>query len=125
MAQTAAGHAVHQLLLSVRALLDALRQWSEQRMDETQVSDAYVNFGNNFNATITEFRALRIDMDDLLKIPDELRSSLENCLAEDQTPRTLDVYLPPVNKTMKKLLQGLADRQHMYRQVMPQARRWS
>ena len=63
MAQTAAGHAVHQLLLSVRALLDALRQWSEQRMDETQVSDAYVNFGNNFNTTITEFRALRIDME--------------------------------------------------------------
>ena len=42
MAQTAAGHAVHQLLLSVRALLDALRQWSEQRMDETQVSDSLV-----------------------------------------------------------------------------------
>ena len=76
MAQTAAGHAVHQLLLSIRALLDALRQWSEQRMDETQVSDAYVNFGNNFNTTITEFRALRIDMEcvSLLSILSHTRS---------------------------------------------------
>lgn len=114
---------MHQLLLSVRGLLEALRQWSEQRMDETDVSDAYVHFGNNFNATITEFRALRIDMDDLLIVPDELRGHLEQCLAEEPSPRALDGFLPPVNMTMKKLLQGLADRQPLYRQVLPQARR--
>ncbi len=51
-------------------------------------------------------------------MPDELRGVLVQCLSEEASKETLEVYLPDVRKSLTKLLQGLRGKQSIYRQIM-------
>ena len=53
---------VHNLLSSTKQLQEILRQWSLNQATETQVSDAYVQVGTEFNATIGAFAYHQIDL---------------------------------------------------------------
>lgn len=50
------------LLVSIKALLESLTHWSEQKIDENAVSDVYVRFGNDFNTAVAAFASFNIDM---------------------------------------------------------------
>jgi hypothetical protein len=54
--------AVARLLVSIKALLESLTNWSQLRVDENEVSNMYVQFGNDFNTTIAAFGLFNIDM---------------------------------------------------------------
>lgn len=54
--------AVTRLLVSIKALLEALTNWSVSKNTEKQVSDVYVRLGNDFNAAVAAFAAFSIDM---------------------------------------------------------------
>ncbi|KAJ2918634.1 hypothetical protein MD484_g1752, partial [Candolleomyces efflorescens] len=86
--------AVTRLLVSIKALLESLTQWSQQQVDETHVSDVYVRLGNDFNAAVAAFAAFNIDMAELVSVPEDLRVILEQCLAEEATGENLELYLP-------------------------------
>ena len=49
-------------MVSIKALLESLTQWSKATVDEGQVSDVYVRLGNDFNAAVAAFGAFGIDM---------------------------------------------------------------
>lgn len=55
---------------------------------------------------------------DLMSIPEDLRDVLETCLAEDATPDNLAIYLPKVRAIITRLLQGLRNKQSMYRRIV-------
>lgn len=57
-----------------------------------------------------------------MSVPDELRGILEQCLSEDASPQTLEVYLPDVRRVITKLLQGLRGKQSIYRQVVSETK---
>ncbi|PPR01693.1 hypothetical protein CVT24_001520 [Panaeolus cyanescens] len=107
--------AVTRLLVSIKQLLEALTLWSQRRMDEEGVSDVYVRLGNDFNAAVNAFTQFDIDMSELLSVPDDLRTVLEQCLAEEATHDNLDLYLPSVRQIITNLLQGLRGKQSIYR----------
>ncbi|KAF9453545.1 AIP3-domain-containing protein [Macrolepiota fuliginosa MF-IS2] len=115
--------AVTRLLVSIKALLESLTQWSAQQIDELTVSDVYVRFGNDFNTAVAAFASFNIDMSELVTVPDDLRLVLEQCLSEDATPDNLEIYLPNVRKIITDLLQGLREKQTAYRKVMTEHRR--
>jgi len=48
--------------VAIKQLLEALTQWSNGRMTETDVSDVYVRLGNDFNAAVAAFSQYNIDM---------------------------------------------------------------
>ena len=50
------------LLVSIKGLLESLTKWSEQQMTDMDVSDVYVQLGNDFNAAVAAFAAYNIDM---------------------------------------------------------------
>ncbi|KAJ8095167.1 Bud site selection protein 6 [Marasmius tenuissimus] len=110
--------AVTRLLVSIKKLLEALTEWSNLKMDENQVSDVYVQLGNNFNAAVAAFGAFNIDMSELMSVPDDLRQVLEQCLSEDATSENLEIYLPTVRSIITNLLQGLRGKQSIYRRLV-------
>ncbi|KAJ3496763.1 hypothetical protein NLJ89_g10441 [Agrocybe chaxingu] len=110
--------AVTRLLVSIKQLLEALTQWSQLRMDEEGVSNVYVRLGNDFNAAVAAFGQFNIDMSELLSVPDDLRTVLEQCLAEDATTENLEIYLPSVRQIITNLLQGLRGKQSIYRRIV-------
>ncbi|KXN86601.1 Bud site selection protein 6 [Leucoagaricus sp. SymC.cos] len=115
--------AVTRLLVSIKALLESLTQWSEQKIDEGAVSDVYVRFGNDFNTAVAAFASFNIDMSELVSVPDDLRVVLEQCLSEEATAENLEIYLPNVRKIITDLLQGLREKQTIYRKIMTDHRR--
>ncbi|KAK0447364.1 uncharacterized protein EV420DRAFT_1276083, partial [Desarmillaria tabescens] len=117
--------AMTRLLMSIKMLLEALTQWSLLEVDETHVSDVYVQLGNDFNAAVAAFAAFNIDMNELLSVPDDLRTVLEQCLAEDPTSGNLEIYLPTVRQIITQLLQGLRGKQSTYRRLISNHRRRS
>ncbi|KAF9563985.1 AIP3-domain-containing protein [Agrocybe pediades] len=110
--------AVTRLLVSIKQLLEALTLWSQLRMDEDGVSNVYVRLGNDFNAAVAAFAQFNIEMNELLSVPDDLRTVLEQCLAEDATPENLELYLPNVRQIITNLLQGLRGKQSIYRRIV-------
>ncbi|KAH8116300.1 AIP3-domain-containing protein [Phellopilus nigrolimitatus] len=110
--------AVTRLLVAIKQLLEALTLWSTLKMSESQVSDVYVRLGNDFNAAVAAFRSFNIDMNELLSVPEDLRSILEQCLSEDATPSNLEIYLPTVRQIITSLLQGLRSKQSVYRRIV-------
>ena len=50
------------LLVAIKQLLESLTNWSVGKMSENQVSDVYVQLGNDFNTCVTAFGAYDIDM---------------------------------------------------------------
>ncbi|KAJ1306786.1 hypothetical protein OPQ81_007772 [Rhizoctonia solani] len=107
--------AVTRLLVATKQLLESLTNWSKGTMSESDVSDVYVQMGNDFNSAVAAFQASGIDMSDLMSVPDDLRAVLEQALAEEATPENLDVYLPEVRAIIKNLLHGLRAKQHDYK----------
>ncbi|KAJ8694967.1 Bud site selection protein 6 [Pleurotus ostreatus] len=114
--------AVTRLLVAIKQLLEALTSWSQLKMDENQVSDVYVRLGNDFNAAVAAFSAFNIDMRELLSVPEDLRTVLEACLAEDATPENLERFLPIVRQIITNLLQGLRGKQSIYRRIVSEHR---
>lgn len=55
---------------------------------------------------------------ELLRVPEDLRYILEQCLSEEATPSNLEIYLPTVRKTITDLLQGLREKQSLYRSIV-------
>ncbi|KAJ8516862.1 hypothetical protein ONZ45_g5859 [Pleurotus djamor] len=109
--------AVHQLLLSTKQLQESLRLWSTGQASETEVSDVYVGFGTDLNVVIRAFSAHRIDMNDILSIPQDLRAVLEQCLSEDPSPEALETYMPGVRQVIYKLLKGLQMKEAAWKAV--------
>lgn len=60
--QPAVESAVTRLLVSIKQLLEALTNWSNEKATETEVSDVYVRLGNDFNAAVAAFASYHIDM---------------------------------------------------------------
>lgn len=60
---------------------------------------------------------------ELVSVPDELRVVLEQCLSEEATAENLEIYLPNVRKIITNLLQGLREKQTIYRKIMTDHRR--
>ncbi|KAG9037546.1 Bud site selection protein 6 [Tulasnella sp. JGI-2019a] len=108
--------AVTRLLVAIKQLLESLTSWSVGKMTDGQVSDVYVQLGNDFNTCVTAFGAYDIDMRDLLTVPMALRTVLETALAEEPSPANLDVFLPEVRQIITDLLQGLRGKQSIFRQ---------
>ncbi|THH32037.1 hypothetical protein EUX98_g2140 [Antrodiella citrinella] len=114
--------AVSTLLGLTRQLQDVLRLWSLGQASESQVSDAYILVGMQFNATVNAFARYHVDLSDLFSVPAELRNTLEICLGEDPCQRTLDRYMPAVRAIVFTLLQGLQAKQGPYRKAVEGAR---
>ncbi|KAF8636367.1 hypothetical protein AX17_003552 [Amanita inopinata Kibby_2008] len=57
-------------------------------------------------------------MSELISVPDDLRSVLEQCLAEEATQENLELYLPNVRQIITSLLQGLRGKQSIYRRIV-------
>ncbi|KAJ7270617.1 hypothetical protein B0H12DRAFT_1093117 [Mycena haematopus] len=107
--------AVRNLLLSTKQLQKILTQWSLGQVSETQVSDVYVQVGTDFNAAIQAFAYHRIEINEIHSVPQELRTVLEQCLAEDPSPQVLAMFMPEVRQVLVKLLRGLQSRQEAWR----------
>lgn len=54
--------AVQNLLISTKRLQEVLRLWSVEQASEGDVSDMYVQIGNEFNLTVSAFAEHQIDM---------------------------------------------------------------
>lgn len=87
------------------------------RASETQVSDVYVQLGNEFNTMVTAFARHNIDMSEIYAVPRELRAVLEQCLAEDPSPQVLEQYMPAVRTILYHLLEGLKNKQNDYKRA--------
>ncbi|KAF5316217.1 hypothetical protein D9619_006644 [Psilocybe cf. subviscida] len=107
--------AVSTLLASTRSLEKTLELWSRRKASDDDVSDVFVEIGHEFNATINAFGHYGIDLSDIHCIPSELRTVLEQCLAEDPSPAILQRFLPDLRKVLVKLLKGLQCRQSIWR----------
>lgn len=42
--------------------MESLTKWSEQKISDMDVSDVYVQLGNDFNAAVAAFSAYNIEM---------------------------------------------------------------
>ncbi|KAJ7092444.1 hypothetical protein B0H15DRAFT_922023 [Mycena belliarum] len=105
---------VRALLLGTKALQTALAQWAAGQVSETHVSDVYVQIGTDFNNTIQAFAYHRIDLREIHSVPGELRTVLEQCLAEDPSPEVLAQFMPEVKAILVKLLRGLQARREAW-----------
>ncbi|KAH9931784.1 actin interacting protein 3-domain-containing protein [Fomitopsis serialis] len=114
--------AVTRLLVSIKQLLESLTKWSASEVDESFISDVYVRLGNDFNGAVAAFAMYRIEMTELMGVPEALRAVLETCLSEEATKETLDQYLPKVRGIITDLLQGLRQKQSMYRRIVSDSR---
>ncbi|KAI0033369.1 actin interacting protein 3-domain-containing protein, partial [Vararia minispora EC-137] len=120
--QPAVESAVTRLLVSIKQLLESLTRWSNVQASEEDVSDVYVRLGNDFNAAVAAFASYNIDMSELLSVPDDLRTVLEDCLSEEPSQTTLEKYLPKVRGIITSLLQGLRAKQTVFRQIVPSSK---
>jgi len=99
--------AVHGLLEATRRLQDVLNEWGAHTASVDDVSDVYVRVVEEFNAAIQAFAECGIDLGDLYVVPQEMRATLEQCLAEEPSPEALARFLPELKQTLIKLLRGL------------------
>ncbi|KAF8318739.1 AIP3-domain-containing protein [Clavulina sp. PMI_390] len=118
--QPAVDSIVTRLLVAIKQLLEALQLWSTGVMSDVDVSNVYVQLGNEFNQAVTAFNSYRIDMTDLEDIPQSLREVLENALSNDASPAVLDIYLPQVRAIITTLLTGLRSKQDAYKEAAAQ-----
>ncbi|EAU90902.1 hypothetical protein CC1G_02289 [Coprinopsis cinerea okayama7 len=107
--------AVQNLLASTKRLQQVLKDWSKARATVTDVSDVYVQIGTEFNTVIHAFAYHQIDLSDIHIVPQEMRTILEVCLAEEPSPEVLDQYMPELKQTLVKLLKGLQVRQEAWK----------
>jgi len=102
------------LLVSTQRLQEVLRLWSVGQASEGDVSDMYVQIGNQLNLTISAFEQHQIDLSDVNSIAGDLRGVLERCLSEEPSPEVLDTFMPEVRHVLFNLLSGLKKQQESW-----------
>ncbi|AET37665.1 formin-mediated actin nucleation enhancer Ecym_1439 [Eremothecium cymbalariae DBVPG len=107
---------VTKLLISTKTLLQRLTQWSKKAATESQVSDAYVQLGNDFKLVSKHFAHAGIEVNDLGDVPMELRRVLEVALREPPSEETLNRYLPQIREIIVNLLEKLKAKQYRLKQ---------
>ncbi|AAS53866.1 AFR495Cp [Eremothecium gossypii ATCC 10895] len=113
---------VTKLLISTKTLLQRLTQWSRKSASESQVSDAYVQLGNDFKLVSKHFAHAGIEVTDLGDVPMELRRVLEVALREPATEETLNKYLPHIREIIVSLLDKLKAKQSQLKQKKSERR---
>ncbi|WVQ80470.1 hypothetical protein IAT38_002575 [Cryptococcus sp. DSM 104549] len=108
---------ITRLLVTTKQLLQGLEQWSQCIISENDVSDIYVRLGNGFETCVQAFQRAGIETSELSSIPQDLRTCLEQCLAEEQSKDTLEQYLPNIRAIIYNLLQGLKQKQTQFKRL--------
>ncbi|KAG5366268.1 Bud site selection protein 6 [Yarrowia sp. B02] len=102
---------VTHLLVATKQLLESLTQWARGAASEQDVSDIYVNLGNEFNIACRAFLNAGLPVTDMGDVPQALRTVLEKALSEEASQENLDLYLPSIREIIINLLQGLKKKQ--------------
>lgn len=97
--------------MSTKHLLQRLTQWSKGQANEKNISDAYVQLGNDFKLVSKHFKHSGLDVADLGDVPMSLRRVLEVALRESPSVETLDRYLPRIREIIVTLLDKLKVKQ--------------
>lgn len=84
---------------------------------ETDISDAYVQLGNEFKVACRAFSNAGVDVSDLGDVPHSLRIVLEEALCESPSQESLDKFLPSIREIIVSLLQNLKTKQAVARQL--------
>ncbi|ODV64506.1 formin-mediated actin nucleation enhancer, partial [Ascoidea rubescens DSM 1968] len=108
---------VTRLLVATKHLLNSLTQWAKLNASEKDVSDAYVELGNNFKLSCKAFSAAGVDVSDLGDVPYDLRVVLESALCEPASQETLDKFLPKIREIIVRLLNNLKKKQHYKNEI--------
>lgn len=106
---------VTRLLVATKHLLESLTQWAKKSATETDISDAYVQLGNEFKVACRAFSNAGVDVTDLGDVPHSLRVVLEEALCEPPSQESLDRFLPTIREIIVTLLQNLKSKQAMVR----------
>ncbi|CAN6655201.1 bud site selection protein 6 [Trichomonascus vanleenenianus] len=106
---------VTRLLVATKKLLESLTQWARGDASEQDVSDVYVNLGNEFNVACRAFLSAGVEVADLGDVPQALRVILEKALSEDASQENLDRYLPSIREIIVNLLRQLKEKQTLIR----------
>ncbi|KAH3678151.1 hypothetical protein WICMUC_001667 [Wickerhamomyces mucosus] len=102
---------VTRLLVATKHLLESLTQWAKLAATETEISDAYVQLGNEFKVACRAFMNAGVDVSDLGDVPHSLRIVLEEALCESPSQESLDKFLPSIRNIIINLLQNLKNKQ--------------
>ncbi|CAG8508371.1 6616_t:CDS:2 [Ambispora gerdemannii] len=107
------------LLVATKSLLESLTAWSQGRLTQQQVFEVYTIQGQ----VDPEFRCINLIMNELIlrlsdlqHIPNNLRFCLETALKEEPSQASLEFHLPKIRDVIVILLQGLKEKQAIYRQ---------
>ncbi|WBW73747.1 actin nucleation-promoting factor Bud6/Aip3 [Schizosaccharomyces osmophilus] len=106
---------VTKLLVITKQLLESLTKWSKQLAEPDDVSAIYIRLVTEFNMTIRIFKEVGIESLDLEDFPFELRSILEETLAEIPSTESLQRHLPHVREIIMHLLKSLKYKQSLYK----------
>lgn len=107
---------VTRLLVATKHLLESLTQWAKGIASEANVSDAYVQLGNEFKVTCRAFNNVSVDVNDLGDVPHSLRVVLEQALSEQPSQQSLDRFLPKIREIIVTLLQNLKTKQALVKE---------
>uniref|UniRef100_A0A060T849 ARAD1D00858p n=1 Tax=Blastobotrys adeninivorans TaxID=409370 RepID=A0A060T849_BLAAD len=110
---------VTKLLVATKQLLECLTRWAKGEASEQDVSDIYVNLGNEFNLACRAFLSAGVEVADLGDVPQALRVILEKALSEDASQENLDRYLPSIREIIVNLLRQLKQKQALLRSNQP------
>ncbi|ORX33551.1 actin interacting protein 3-domain-containing protein [Kockovaella imperatae] len=108
---------ITRLLVTTKHMLQGLESWSQGSLDEEGVSDIYVRLGNQFELCLSAFQDAGISTLELDSIPTDLRHCLEACLNEEPCSETLNLHLPQVRNIIYGLLNGLKQKQAVYKRL--------
>lgn len=108
---------VTRLLVATKHLLESLTQWAKKSATETDISDSYVQLGNEFKVACRAFSNAGVDVTDLGDVPHSLRVVLEEALCEPPSQESLDKFLPTIREIIVTLLQNLKNKQAMVRSL--------
>ncbi|SCV02730.1 LAME_0H04654g1_1 [Lachancea meyersii CBS 8951] len=113
---------VTKLLVSTKQLLQRLTQWSKGQANEKNVSDAYVQLGNDFKLVTKQFSYAGLEVSDLGDLPTNLRKVLEVALRERPSEETLDKFLPSIREIVVTLLDKLKVKQTLLKSAKHNAK---
>lgn len=108
---------VTKLLVATKHLLESLTKWARLSATESDISDAYVQLGNEFKVACRAFINAGVDVSDLGDVPHSLRVVLEEALCEQPSQESLDRFLPNIREIIVTLLQNLKTKQALIRNI--------
>lgn len=106
---------VTRLLQHMKQLLEILQRWARREASEEDVSDVYVQLGNEFNLACRKFTSAGVQVNDLGDVPQMLREILERALAEEASTASLERHLPSIRGIIVNLLRQLKHKQTLVR----------